>query len=122
MQQFNFKFMIQSKHPAILLLNDGTLLHGFQFGAKGTSMGELCFNTGMTGYQEVFTDPSYSGQVLIMNNVHIGNYGTKLTDVESSNVKIKGLICKNLEEIYSRVQADDNLNSYLIKNNIVALP
>ena len=114
-------FMNQSKQPAILLLSDGTLLHGFQFGTKGTSMGEICFNTGMTGYQEVFTDPSYSGQVLIMNNVHIGNYGTKFTDVESSNVKVKGLICKNLEEIYSRAQADDNLLSYLIKNNIVAI-
>lgn len=113
--------MIQSKHPAVLLLNDGTLLHGFQFGAKGTSMGEICFNTGMTGYQEVFTDPSYSGQVLIMNNVHIGNYGTKISDVESDNVKIKGLICKNLEEIYSRAQADDNLLAYLTKNNIVAI-
>ena len=113
--------MLQQKNTAVLLLSDGTFLKGFHFGGKGTSMGEICFNTGMTGYQEVFTDPSYTGQVLIMNNVHIGNYGTKTSDVESNSVKIKGLIGKNLEEIYSRVQADDNLQSYLIKNNIVAI-
>ncbi len=72
---------------------------------KGTTSGEICFNTGMTGYQEVFTDPSYYGQVLIMNSVHIGNYGVKDTDIESDTVKIKGLIGRNLEEQFSRIQA-----------------
>lgn len=107
--------------PAILLLADGHVLHGKSFGKIGTAAGEICFNTGMTGYQEVFTDPSYYGQILIMNNVHIGNYGTKNTDVESASVKIKGLIGRNLEDKYSRMQADDSLENYLIKNNIVSI-
>jgi carbamoyl-phosphate synthase small subunit len=87
----------------------------------GTTAGEICFNTGMTGYQEVFTDPSYYGQVVIMNNVHIGNYGTKDTDVESDSVKIRGMIGRNLEEQYSRKQATESLDQYLIKNNIVCI-
>jgi carbamoyl-phosphate synthase small subunit len=75
----------------------------------------------MTGYQEVFTDPSYTGQVLIMNSVHIGNYGVKDVDVESKSVKIHGLIARNLEEKFSRFMADGNLSDYLITNNIVAI-
>ena len=66
------------KKEAVLVLQDGTVLKGFAFGYEGISGGEICFNTGMTGYQEVFTDPSYSGQVLIMNNTHVGNYGCLL--------------------------------------------
>src|SRR5205085_785708 len=82
--------------------------HGKAFGAIGTTAGEICFNTGMTGYQEVFTDPSYYGQILIMNTVHIGNYGVKDEDVESDNVKIRGLIGRNLEEQYSRKLAKNS--------------
>lgn len=107
--------------PAYLLLEDGTFLKGKAFGAKGTTGGEICFNTGMTGYQEVFTDPSYYGQVLIMNSVYIGNYGVKNEDVESDSVKIKALICKNISERYSRMTADGDLDEYLVKNNIVAI-
>lgn len=107
--------------PAWLLLEDGTMLKGRSFGAKGTTGGEICFNTGMTGYQEVFTDPSYTGQVLIMNNAYVGNYGVKEADVESDSVKIKGLICKNISDRYSRMMADDSLQGYLVKNNIVAI-
>ena len=81
-----------SPTSAILLLEDGTVHYGKAFGKRGTTSGEICFNTGMTGYQEVFTDPSYYGQVLIMNSVHIGNYGVKDSDVESAGVKIRGLI------------------------------
>lgn len=113
--------MPQSKQPAILVLADGHVFHGHAFGKIGTTTGEICFNTGMTGYQEVFTDPSYTGQVLIMNNVHIGNYGVKESDVESSSVKIHGLIARNLEEQYSRMQATNNLSEYLIANQIVAI-
>ncbi len=113
--------MSQSKQPAILVLADGHVLHGFSFGKTGTATGEICFNTGMTGYQEVFTDPSYAGQILIMNNVHIGNYGVKSTDIESSSVKIRGLIARNLEEQYSRLQAEGDLNEYLKANHIVAI-
>lgn len=107
--------------PAVLMLEDGMVFHGRSFGKIGTTSGELCFNTGMTGYQEVFTDPSYYGQVLIMNNVHTGNYGVKPDDVESETVKIKGLIGRNLEERYSRIQATDSLQAYLEQQNIVAI-
>lgn len=110
-----------SRKPAVLILADGHVFHGMSFGKIGTATGEICFNTGMTGYQEVFTDPSYTGQVLIMNTVHIGNYGVKETDVESSSVKIHGLIARNLEEQFSRHLANQDLNAYLIANNIVAI-
>lgn len=113
--------MTHSNTPATLVLADGNVFHGFAFGKTGTTTGEICFNTGMTGYQEVFTDPSYTGQVLIMNNVHIGNYGVKDADVESDSVKIRGLICRNLEEQFSRLQAKGNLSEYLVANNIVAI-
>jgi carbamoyl-phosphate synthase small subunit len=113
--------MPQSKQPAILLLADGHVFYGHAFGKIGTTTGEICFNTGMTGYQEVFTDPSYTGQVIIMNNVHVGNYGVKESDVESSSVKIHGLIARNLEEQYSRKLASGDLNQYLQQNNIVAI-
>ena len=75
----------------------------------------------MTGYQEIFTDPSYFGQVIIMTNDHIGNYGVKNTDVESSSVKIAGLICKNISRRYSRMVADGSLEEYLIANNLVSI-
>src|ERR1700754_2350186 len=107
--------------PAILLLADGTIHYGKAFGKIGTTTGEICFNNGITGYQEVFTDASYYGQVVIMNNVHVGNYGTKDSDVESDSVKIRGMIGRNLEEQYSRKQATDSLDQYLIKNNIVCI-
>ncbi len=113
--------MAHTLQPAILLLADGHVFYGQAFGKIGTTTGELCFNTGMTGYQEVFTDPSYTGQVLIMNNVHIGNYGVKDADVESDSVKIRGLIARNLEEQFSRFQAIGSLSDYLIANNIVAI-
>src|SRR5205085_11415450 len=107
--------------PAILVLEDGNVFTGCAFGKIGTTTGEICFNTGMTGYQEVFTDPSYYGQVLIMNNAYIGNYGVKKEDVESGTVKIKGLVCKNISHRYSRMTADDSLEDYLVSNNIVAI-
>ena len=72
---------ISTTKKAYLLLQDGTMMQGTSIGANGTAGGELCFNTGMTGYQEVFTDPSYTGQVLIMNTNYIGNYGVRSTDV-----------------------------------------
>ena len=106
---------------AILLLQDGTLLYGKSFGKIGTATGEICFNTGMTGYQEVFTDPSYYGQVLIMNNVHIGNYGVKEDDVESDGVKVKAVIGRNLEEQFSRLTAGGNLQAYFLDQQVVAI-
>ena len=109
------------KNSAILLLKDGTVFYGHAFGKIGTTTGEICFNTGMTGYQEVFTDPSYYGQVLIMNNVHVGNYGVKNVDVESDGVKVKGVIGRNLEEKYSRFMADESLQQYFEKQAVVAI-
>lgn len=113
--------MSTTRPPAVLLLQDGTVCYGKAFGAIGITTGEICFNTGMTGYQEVFTDPSYYGQVLIMNSVHIGNYGVKDEDIESDTVKIKGLIGRNLEDQYSRKLAKGSLEEYLIANNIVSI-
>jgi len=111
----------QHLRPATLFLADGTLIQGRSFGKEGTITGEICFNTGMTGYQEVFTDPSYYGQVLIMNNVHIGNYGVRPTDVESAGVKVRGIIGRNLEEQYSRQLATNSLQAYFVEQGVVAI-
>ncbi|MFN0082296.1 MAG: glutamine-hydrolyzing carbamoyl-phosphate synthase small subunit [Ferruginibacter sp.] len=113
--------MNKHTNKAILLLQDGTIVNGTAFGKIGTTTGELCFNTGMTGYQEVFTDPSYYGQVVIMNNVHTGNYGVFNKDVESDSVKVKGVIGRNLEEKFSRFMAEDSLQTYFEKQNVVAI-
>jgi len=110
-----------NKVKAILVLEDGTVVTGTSFGMIGTTTGEICFNTGMTGYQEVFTDPSYFGQVLIMNSVHTGNYGVYNADVESDSVKVKGVIGRNLEEKFSRFMAEDSLQAYFEKQHVVAI-
>ena len=110
-----------NKKEAILLLEDGTIFYGKSAGAKGTATGELCFNTGMTGYQEVFTDPSYYGQLMITTNAHIGNYGVYKEEVESDGMKIAGLICKNFNSGYSRPRADISLQEYFEKENKVVI-
>ena len=112
---------MEKQHTAVLVLEDGTTCYGQAFGAIGTTGGEICFNTGMTGYQEVFTDPSYYGQVLIMNNAHIGNYGVMDEDIESDGIKIKGLIGRNLEDLFSRKMANGSLDEYLKSQNLVAI-
>lgn len=109
------------KSPAILLLNDGTVFYGKSAGKVGTATGEICFNTGMTGYQEVFTDPSYQGQLLVATNVHIGNYGIRNEEAESTSIKIAGLICRNFSHHFSRKSADISLQDYFIGENIVAI-
>lgn len=106
---------------AILVFDDGSVYEGKAAGITGTATGEICFNTGMTGYQEIFTDPSYFGQVLLTTNVHIGNYGTKNEDTESEKVQISGLICRNFNKGYSRPLADDDLQTYFETNNIVCI-
>ncbi len=110
-----------SPAPAVLLLQDGKVFHGEAIGVKGTTSGELCFNTGMTGYQEIFTDPSYFGQLLIATNVHIGNYGTKATETESSSVKIAGFICKNFTNDFSRLQAETSIQDYFVREKLVGI-
>ena len=112
---------MNTKNKAILILQDGTIIYGKAFGKTGTATGELCFNTGMTGYQEVFTDPSYYGQVVIMNSVHTGNYGVKKEDTESDSIKVKAVIGRNLEEKYSRFMADNSLQEYFEKEQVVAI-
>jgi carbamoyl-phosphate synthase small subunit len=109
------------KLPAILLLEDGTVYHGKAAGIVGYATGELCFNTGMTGYQEIFTDPSYTGQLMVMTNVHIGNYGIIDEESESTKIRIAGLICRNLSPIPSRKTSELSIQEYLIKNNTVAI-
>lgn len=109
------------RKKATLLLADGTIFHGKAIGKTGTTTGEICFNTGMTGYQEIFTDPSYYGQLIVMNNVHIGNYGIKAEEFESKSVKIEGLIVKSFSQIYSRPGATDSLQNYLEQNSKVGI-
>lgn len=112
----------QKRNKALILLADGTIFHGKSVGNKeGSAFGEVCFNTGMTGYQEIFTDPSYYGQLMIATNAHIGNYGTNEDEEESDSIKIAGLICKNFSYDYSRVAADGSLEEFLNKNNLLAI-
>ena len=111
----------QPRKKAIILLADGTIFYGKSIGIEGTSTGEICFNTGMTGYQEIFTDPSYFGQLMVATNAHIGNYGVNNNDVESEGIKISGLICRNFSFTHSRVDSDGNLKDWFIKHNLVAI-
>ncbi len=109
------------ENPAILLLEDGTIFKGQAAGKIGTTMGEICFCTGMTGYQEVFTDPSYFGQILVTTNVHIGNYGTMKGEVESDSVKIAGLVCKSFTETFSRPMTNSSVQEYFISEEVVGI-
>src|SRR5690554_7026222 len=109
------------REKAIVLLADGTIFHGKAIGKPGTAFGEVCFNTGMTGYQEIFTDPSYYGQLMVATNAHIGNYGTREEEVESDSIKIAGLICKNFSYDYSRPGAELSLLEFLERNNLFAI-
>ena len=110
-----------SFRPAVILLEDGTVFFGRAAGVAGTVTGEICFNTGMTGYQEIFTDPSYFGQIMVTTNAHIGNYGTLNADVESSSIKIAGLVCKNFTIPFSRHQADTSIQEYFEQQKLVAI-
>jgi carbamoyl-phosphate synthase small subunit len=109
------------KDKALLILEDGTIFHGFAAGYKGIAVGELCFNTGMTGYQEIFTDPSYYGQLMLTTNPHIGNYGVNSDEIESESIKISGLICKDFNRNNSRINSNMSLSDYFIKEKIVAI-
>jgi carbamoyl-phosphate synthase small subunit len=111
----------QQRKKALILLADGTVFYGKSVGIEGTASGEICFNTGMTGYQEIFTDPSYFGQLMVTTNAHIGNYGVNDTEVESDGVKISGLICRNFSFSHSRVDSNGNLKDWFEKHNIVAI-
>jgi len=102
-------------------LADGTIFHGKAVGKEGSAFGEVCFNTGTTGYQEIFTDPSYYGQLMVTTNAHIGNYGTLELEDESKSVKIAGLICKNFSFEYSRPGGDGPLQNFFERNDLMAI-
>lgn len=110
-----------SKSKAFILLSDGTIFYGKSAGFKGVTFGELCFNTGMSGYQEIFTDPSYYGQLMVMSNAHIGNYGVVESENESPEVKIAGLICKNFSSNFSRSSATQSLGDFLEDQKLVVI-
>ncbi len=109
------------KDRAVLILADGTTLFGKSAGIKSTSVGELCFNTGMTGYQEIFTDPSYYGQIMVTTNAHIGNYGYSDIEIESDSIKIAALVCKDFNFHNSRYASLGDLQSYFKKEKIVCI-
>lgn len=110
-----------STPKAILLLEDGMVFEGRAAGRIGTTSGEICFNTGMTGYQEIFTDPSYYGQIIVMTNPHIGNYGVLDDEQESDSIKIAGIVCKKFNVGYSRPRATKSLQQYFEESNIVSI-
>ena len=123
-ETLNLNFIImryKSRKQAILLLADGTIFYGKAIGKEGTAFGEVCFNTGMTGYQEVFTDPSYYGQLMVTTNAHIGNYGVNDNEVESDGIKIAGLICKNFSYDYSRDDSNGSLEDFFETHNLFAI-
>ena len=111
----------QQRKKALVLLADGTIFYGKSVGIEGTVTGEICFNTGMTGYQEIFTDPSYFGQIMVTTNAHIGNYGINTSEVESNGIKISGLVVRNFSFEHSRVDSDGNLKDWFVEHNLVAI-
>ncbi|WP_315709266.1 glutamine-hydrolyzing carbamoyl-phosphate synthase small subunit [Brenneria uluponensis] len=106
---------------ALLVLEDGTQFHGRAIGAEGTAVGEVVFNTSMTGYQEILTDPSYSRQIVTLTYPHIGNVGTNASDEESSSIHAQGLVIRDLPLIASNYRSEENLSEYLKRHNIVAI-
>ncbi len=114
--------MLVSQRPkALLLLADGTVFEGRAIGAEGITVGEICFNTGMTGYQEIFTDPSYTGQIMTLATPHVGNYGVKDGEVESGTLRIAGLVVKKFSEIWSRPGGTGSLDDLLKREGVVGI-
>src|ERR1700734_1874650 len=106
---------------AILALEDGSVFHGRGFGARASACGEVVFNTSMTGYQEILTDPSYKGQIVTMTYPLIGNYGINRLDVESRRPHVAGFVIKELSPLYSNYRADMSLDEYLKQNKIIGI-
>jgi len=128
------KFVMNSSEPQVerpglsdgnliakLALEDGTVFTGISFGATGTTTGEVVFNTSMTGYQEILTDPSYAGQIITMTYPEIGNYGVNSDDVESLRPHLSGFVVRNVSEIASNFRSNDTLDEYLRKMNVVGI-
>ncbi|MDH5229181.1 MAG: glutamine-hydrolyzing carbamoyl-phosphate synthase small subunit [Gammaproteobacteria bacterium] len=108
-------------HDAILALADGSLFYGQSIGASGQTTGEVVFNTAMTGYQEILTDPSYSQQIVTLTYPHIGNTGVNSEDEESNSIAASGLIIRDLPLVHSNWRSEQSLSEYLLKNNLVAI-
>ncbi len=106
---------------AILVLEDGTVFKGTAIGAQGTAVGEVVFNTSMTGYQEILTDPSYAEQIITLTYPHIGNTGTNCEDKESTSIFAKGLVIRDLPLLASNFRSEQSLSEYLIDNNILGI-
>ncbi len=115
------KIAVSKTVPAVLVLADGTVFKGIAIGASGHTVGEVVFNTSMTGYQEILTDPSYTEQIVTLTYPHIGNTGTNAEDVESGKVYASGLIIRDLPLSHSNFRSTQNLSDYLKANNIVAI-
>lgn len=111
----------ESKRPAVLVLEDGSVFRGYSIGADGMSVGEVVFNTAMTGYQEVLTDPSYAEQIVTLTYPHIGNVGTNLEDEECSRIWAKGLVIRDLSIVASNFRSTETLDDYLRRNNVVGI-
>lgn len=120
-QQHTTTMQYKTRPQAILLLADGTIFYGKSIGISGKTFGEVCFNTGMTGYQEIFTDPSYFGQIMVATNPHIGNYGVNANEVEADQIMISGLVCKNFSFNHSRPDSESNLYDYFEKQNLICI-
>src|SRR5438105_12312908 len=105
-------------NPAILALEDGAVFEGKSFGAPAERAGEVVFNTALTGYQEIFTDPSYSGQIVILTNPQIGNYGTSTEDNEADRPYIEGLVVRDFSPLTSNWRSDDDARHFLEKHRI----
>jgi|TARA_Y100000031_G_C8232421_1_gene391575 carbamoyl-phosphate synthase small subunit len=110
-----------NKKPAILLLEDGRSFTGWSFGEEGETSGEVCFNTGMTGYQEILTDPSYCGQIVTMTSPHIGNYGVNPEDVESDRIQVAGFVVREETVIPSNHRSIQSIGDYLREAGIVGI-
>ena len=112
---------MKTVQKAILALEDGTVFEGRSFGSPGENAGELVFNTSMTGYQEILTDPSYKGQIVIMTYPLIGNYGVNEEDIESQGPKVEGFIVKENSTLFSNWRSDKHLSDYLIQHHIMGV-
>lgn len=109
------------KQKATLLLADGTVFHGSLIGKPGTNGGEICFNTGMTGYQEIYTDPSYTGQIVVTSTSHIGNYGVHAEEIESDHPCVAGIVVNSFSDVHSRHDASGTLQEYLVNYGITGI-
>jgi carbamoyl-phosphate synthase small subunit len=115
------EFPVPKAQPALLALADGSVFRGLSIGADGISTGEVVFNTALTGYQEILTDPSYSRQIVTLTYPHIGNYGVNAEDVEAERIHAAGLVVRDVPRLYSNFRASQSLSSYLVSQNIVAI-